>query len=367
MDIKKEYSLKELIKKNNLCETINNSNVFSVGSIFPNNKISCSLSLNALNDNNLIQFISKSIELISNPIIIFELDDDYNLEFDLDFIFDFIELSIGGNMIDKLYNEQIKIYNNVYGLEAKKIGSKVFYPIPFASMNFGNGILFSKCTFQQIRLTVKFAGGEFIKMIKSSIVQTELTLVSKFIDYSFINNYFYSNNFNLIDNYFRTFDPLKNIRKHLENSQFVKFKQNQFDRIELLNNTMIKKIVYFNHNVERFFIYFQNVDLDNNSIYCNTQQFETIKFIADGCDILELDYEQLLNENSKSILGYDLPKGVFEIKWNINNFKNFSRIDNFKVELNGLMVPSCVEFVICAESINWLYYKNNFCSVYFSN
>jgi hypothetical protein len=113
-------------------------------------------------------------------------------------------------------------------------------------------------------------------------------------------------------------------------------------------------------------MYFQNQN--SGSIYWNTQQFKTIKFIANGYDILEYDYATLLYNNSKSILGYELPKGIFEIKYIVaDKWKNLSKIDNLTVELNGIMVPPDIGFAICAESINWMVYDGKYTGIFFSN
>ena len=230
-------------------------------------------------------------------------------------------------------------------------------------MIMGNGILASKCKLHEIRLVVEFTSHLFIKMIKSCIIRTELTLASNPPDYTIINNYIYK----YFINY--DYDNSNNFIKkneNLENTQFVKIKQNQYSGIELLQNLSCFKIrLSFNHYVDRFFIYFQ--DLNDKSIYWNTQQFETIKFIANGYEVLELDYTTLLYENSKSVLGYELPKGIFEIKWNTIKWKNLSRIDNLTVILYDLIVPSNVGFAICAESINSLQYYENQSSIVYSN
>ena len=133
------------------------------------------------------------------------------------------------------------------------------------------------------------------------------------------------------------------------------------------NLSNIKFKLNFNHNADRFFIYFQTLDLLDKSIYSNTQQFETIEFIVNGYNAVKYDYTTLLYDNSKNVLGYELPIGVFEIKWNSIKWKNLSQIDNFQVVLNGLMVPSNIGFVIGAESINSLIYYKNRCGLAFMN
>ena len=60
----------------------------------------------------------KNSQLISNPVIVFELYEDSDLEIDLDNIFSNISLEIGGYVIDKLYletnsNNLVDKYQNI--------------------------------------------------------------------------------------------------------------------------------------------------------------------------------------------------------------------------------------------------------------
>jgi hypothetical protein len=360
--MEKEYTLEEFIKKNNFCETKYDYTFHSSSSIGPSKIISFVFS-KYIHDN-------KYIELISNPTIIFELDEDGEFEFDINYVFDNIELSIGGSQIDKLFNSQIKMYNRIYGLNVEKNGLKIFYPIPFALMNNGNGILSSKCKYNDIRLNVNFCSNKFVKMIKSCTIRTKLLIILESPDYSIINNQTCKCILsNYLDYYPKNLFITDLIKKHqnFTDTQLVKINQNQFLGIKLLQNLSDLKIkTYFNFVVDRFFICFVNTD--DESIYSNTQQFETIKFIANGYDILEYDYQTLLNNNSKNILGYELPKGIFEIKWNVSKYwKNLSLIEDLTISLCGLTVPSNVGFVIFAESINWLIYQDNTCGLAFSN
>lgn len=54
------------------------------------------------------KYNDKQVDLISNPIIIFELNDD-DLEFVPERIFNYIGLEIHGNNIDIIYDNQINI------------------------------------------------------------------------------------------------------------------------------------------------------------------------------------------------------------------------------------------------------------------
>ena len=343
----------EFLKKNNLYESKYDYTNYNGTPISSSKRISIIISKN--------NFDEKSTELVLNPVIIFDLDEDGEFEFDIDFILDSIELSIGCYHIDRLYDEQIKMYNKIYRLDIKKIGSKVYYPIPFASMNIGNGILSSKCKYNEIRLEFEFSSNKFIGMINSLTIRTELIIIPESPDYSIINN---NSKIIMINHYNNFNNNLTNFFKNFENKQIVKINFNQFTGIESisLNLSSIKIKTNFNHYIDRFFVYFQN--LDDKSIYRNTQQFENIKFIANGYDVLEYDFTTLLDNNSK----YELPKGIFEIKWDVDiKWKNLSQIDNLIVLFNGLTVPQNIGIVICTDSINWLIYEKNQCRLYYSS
>lgn len=305
--------------------------------------------------------IDESVELILNPVMIIELEEeenDFDLVFDISNVFVSIKLVNAGTYFDELYSHTyISILNKIYGLEIKKVGSKIFYPLPFECMCEANGLL-AKHNFY---LELKFGSGKHINLIKSLTIRTDTISPLSKPEYSTLNKQisnFFKNNYG--NNY-------KPVFVDENNNQLImtKIKQSQSNVLTLQNNPRIKSSVHFNHIVDRFFLYF--VNSKDGLIYSNTQQFELIIFIANGYEVLEYDYETLINMNNKSVLRYELPKGVFEIKWNVPNYKNLSRIEKFQVELIGLMVPTDIQCVICAESVNFLGYNNNLCGCYFSN
>lgn len=199
-NIKNEYTLTEIIKNNYSHEIIYDYTDFNLP-IKSNECISVIVAQKNANK-------QKSIELISNPIIIFELYEDEEFEFDLDYLFNTIEINIGSVSVDKIYDIQIKIYNIVYGLNIKKIGSKIYYPIPFSSLVNGNGIINSKCKYNDVRFNIKFNKHDFIRMIKFFTIRIELLSSSytdidtntKLIDYKIYNN----ENHKFLSNYFNS-------------------------------------------------------------------------------------------------------------------------------------------------------------------
>lgn len=94
---------------------------------------------------------NKIVDLICNSIVIFELNDE-DYEFIPERIFENIAIEIGGIQIDKINMNYITILQKKYNLEIKKIGSKVFFPIPINCLLKSNGIITSKCMNHGIRL-----------------------------------------------------------------------------------------------------------------------------------------------------------------------------------------------------------------------
>ena len=351
----KKFTLKELIVQNNLCET-KYKDYFSNGKIASSNSICFTIQLDSIKENKI-----ENDFMISNPVIIFELDESSDLQFCHEFVFESIEL-ISSLHIDKLYNTQIKIWNKIYGFEVKKIGSKIYFPIPFEALSKGNGILISYCKFQDITLKVKFSSSQIVNIISSCYMRIELLSVSKIQDYNIIKNYFYQQ---MKNEYYRS-----NLEKLINSKQLLiinKIIQNQFTGLEVLDNQLsyYKAKLYFNFYIDRFFICFQN--LYDNSIYANTQQFETIEFIINGHIVKNYDYSDILFYNTKENLGYELPKGIYEIKWNLIEYKNLSYIDSTYIKFNGLTVPENYGIIICADASNYLVYSSIGCGIYFPN
>lgn len=343
--MEKIFTLKELLVQNNTYKT-QYVDIIPYGKIEPSKKIRFRIHKTIFENNN--------VELISNPIIVFELDENIDLQHDYENIFESIELTIGGSTVDRLWNKQIQNWNKIYGFNIEKNDSKIFFPLPFEALNNGNGILCSQCGIHEIQLLIEFSSLQFINVIKTASLRIETIMLDK-------------PNYHIINDYFRKKFKTEYHDKINHDMILIKIKQNQFIGLEILDYRIpIHKItVLFNHNVDRFFIYFQN--LKNKSIYWNTQQFEIIRFIVNEHIVLEYDYLSLLQYNSKENLGYELPKGIYEIKWNLIEYKNLSRIEKFVVELENLSIPLECGFGICAESSNYIGYKSGMCCVLFSH
>lgn len=300
-------------------------------------------------------------ELLLNPIIVMELDETSDLEFDTSNIFNYIELDIGGSQIDKLYTNQLKIYQAIKGYEIKKIGSKIFFPLPFDAFNKDEGIIISKCKFYDIRLEIEFTSNPCIADIKDFYIRTDIITTKTSPDYMKINNYYIKDS--------ESKDGYLSIKEYLdkEDIQIVKIKQNQFCGVEALSTAISNKKIklHFNHLIEKIFIYFE--DTTNSSIY-RLRPFDKISFIANGYIVVEYDYETLIYENDEKNIGYKLPRGVYQIDWNKFSSRNLSCVDNLIVELNGISVPNNnIGFCICANSLNYFVYKSDMHEVYFAN
>lgn len=287
-------------------------------------------------------------ELLLNPIIVMELDETSDLEFDTSNIFNYIELNIGGSCIDKLYSNQLKIYQAIKGYEIKKVDSKIFFPLPFDAFNKDEGLIILKSKFYEIRLEIEFTSNPCIADIKDFYIRIDVITTKTSPDYMKINNYYIKDS--------ESKDGYLSIKEYLdkEDIQIVKIKQNQFCDVEALSTSISNKKIklHFYHLVEKIFIYFE--DTTNSSIY-KLRPFDKISFIACGCIVVEYDYE-----NDEKNIGYKLPRGVYQIDWNKFSSRNLSCVDNFNVELSGITVPNNnIGFCICANSINYLVYKSN--------
>jgi len=345
--MEKELSLKQLMTENVSHET---KYIYS----YPNGKVDMGKRIT-------ITMNKPECEILLNPIIVIELDETNNLEFDASNIFNNIELVDGGCRIDKIFTNQLKIYQAMKGYEIKKVGSKIFYPLPFDAFNKDEGLIVSKCKSHNITLWIEFTSNPCIASIKDFYIRTDAIKTKSPPDYVKISNYYINNSENK--------DGYTCLKEYIskENTQIVKIKQNQFHGLEELSTTMsIKRIkLSFNHLVEKFFVYFE--DMANGSIY-GLKPFDKISFIADGNLVIEYDYETLIYENDEKNIGYKLPTGVYQIDWCKFSSKNLSYVENLTVELRGITIPNNnIVFCICANSTNYLMYESNKCGTCYSN
>ena len=305
----------------------------------------------------------KQVDLVSNPVIIFELGET-DLEFVPERIFSNIKFEIGGNRIDKIWMNHIIVLQKKLNLEVKKIGSKVFFPIPIYCLLKSNGIIISKCNHYQLRLWIEFTYEPCIGSIQDMCLRTDLVIlqtkpvwknVCESVLSELLVNSIYSNK---IKKYIET-KPYGDF----ESKQIIKIKQTQFTGMESLNgqsDSIIK--LHFNHDIEGFYIWFENSE--DNIIY-KEKSFDKISFIIDSVKVLELDYEDLVYNTLIINNNKGLGKGIYEIEW-----KNIINYDptNFKIELKGLALPnSNIYFNIHAESNNYLNYEDSKCETLFSN
>ena len=310
---------------------------------------------------------SKQVNLVSNPLMIFTLNEQIDLEFDTLKIFNTISFEIGGIQIDKLHGAQIEIYQKIYGLEPMKIGNKVFIPIPINCLLKSNGILASKLKYFELRLWIEFLSNPIVNCIEDTKIRFDLDILAVESDYDKICKRY-------IDNLITNIGKSKHKQYYLDNkpdfnkTQIVGFKQNFFTGFEnfaLLNQNdkvRIKCNCYGELETERFFIYF--VNSQDGNIY-KSKPFDTITFWSNGENVLEIDYETLVYENLESNLSYKLPKGVYEIKWkNIINYVPEQLI----IELKGLELPDAnICFNIFGECVNYLIYHDGKCEMMVSN
>lgn len=340
----KNKSLKELMVSNTHYEIKSSyTNIIVSLDIGPNKQIDFELTTG--------EYSKNDVDLMLNPIIIIELDDLSDLEFDISNIFKYIKLVIGGTRFDKLSNNEIKINQAIYGssIEINDF-NKYNYPIPFGSFNNEFGILVSKCFWHNIKLWIEFTDNPCVSCIKNIKIKTDLIILSDKSNYDKIKKYYVKN----IDeseqsNYYKK--QLKaNNWLDKENSHILKIKQNQYYGGEILipglSNQKLR--LCFDFIVNEYFIYFENA---NGSIY-KLKPFDTIIFEVDGNIILEYVFKKLCEDNVKN-LNYKLPKGIYQINWDKIFTTSMSRVYNFKVEIRGLTIPNDdVKFCMCAISEN---------------
>lgn len=304
---------------------------------------------------------TENAELILNPTIIFELDEFNELEFDTSDIFNSISYDIGGCQNDKLYSNQLKIYQEIEQNKIIKNGSKIIFPINFTSFNKNYGIIGTDIVWYDIKLYIEFTLNPCISCIKEIYLQTDLIITKTKPDYSKINKY-YLDDCNNQDKY-RYHQIQKSV--NMDNNKIIKIIQTQFTGIDNIYPNLInhKIKINFNHFVEKFFIYFENII--DNSIYKN-KPFDKIEFESNGNYIIEFDYETLINNNNQ-LIDYKLPRGVYQIDWDKYFKKNLSTIDNLIIRLYGIMVPNYFGFCIIGNSVNYINYENGSMRMLFAN
>jgi hypothetical protein len=317
----------------------------------------------------ITRYKDEKVVLILNPIAIFELDET-DLEFIHERIFKYIQFEIGGIQIDEIWMNQITVLQKKYNLEVKQIGSKVFFPLPINFLLKSNGIILSNCTKQEMRLWFEFSDDKFIGCIKNMLVRTELIILEKQPVWKNIcepvlnelqTNSIHSDKIKMIGT--KLFDKIICAKPfdNFESKQITKIKQNQFMRMINLNENLNFIInCNFCHDIERFYIWFEN-HLDN--IIYKEKSFDKISFIVDDIKVLELDYDDLVYNTLKINNNKGIGEGIYEIEW--KNIINYD-LNNFKVELNGLSLPSSdIYFNIYVESYNYLIYVDQMIEVLF--
>ena len=314
-------------------------------------------------------------DLITNPVIIIELIDEkiQEWEFDLKNIIKSIELTVGGSCIDRVYEQQILMYQKIYGLEITSSDSKISFPIPIQAMleKFGGGLFENKKKLHETRIMIYFGPSLSICSIKSIGIEYDTIKVLEPVDYNMIllknieneleeKSILNSHSFYMKKEIFNQedeLDPDKNF--------FVKIKQNQFYGEEEihLGQKLLKHRLCFNHPVLRLYFYFGNSD--NMSTLYKSEPFDSILFQANGYDILEYSYEQVVT-NTKKVK--NIPDGIYVVDWfgNVESmYTNMSKIDKIDIVINNLAVPKYINFYICAESINYCrYYKDMYGLMY---
>jgi hypothetical protein len=352
--INKECSLRELMVKNNICLK---KQIY----VEPINTIGIGKRVNFPVYADL--YGSEPVDLMTNPVIIFELNNKLDLEFDVRKIIQNITLEIGGLQIEKMYNNTIMIYQKIYDLEPKHIGSKVFFPIPFDCLLKFNGIIPSKCKLHEIRFLIEFTSNTLVDCIDYGKIRFDLDIFAIKPDYTKICGHYVKKLLtSYIDNkYKKSFQGDYDLAEF----QITEFRHTCFHGNELIGfGTVSDNMIYkyckpiLDEQIERFIIYFENI-VDNN-IY-KSKPFGSVIFWINNENVLEIDYETLVYENSESNLGHKLPNGVYEIV-----FKNIIKYvpEQISIEFRELEIPSDnICLAVVGEMTNYLIYGGDKCGL----
>ena len=308
------------------------------------------------------------VDVISNPIIIIELNNEFS-EFVPEKIFSSIFFEIGGIQIDKLSSSnEIKIFQQLYGLEIKRFGNKVFFPIPINCLLKSNGILMPKCTHHDLKLCFECSSEPSIINISKFDVRFDLTILDKKtnLDYKQICEPHYQN-FITDKHFYYKFDNKYTNLEYYQNfisSQIFKFTQTQFTGLETTPNVSgWKMITGFYNKINRLLFHFE---FEKTKEIYESKMFDKIGLVANGELILELDYETLVYQNELS--GYKFNKGVYCI--DLIQYLNYSP-DILNIEFTELKCLPCadngVNFAVYAESENYLEYSDGCCHIITKN
>ncbi len=309
---------------------------------------------------------NQSIDFATNFVLEIELENsEYN--FNTDNVFEYISLEISNTKIDKIYLNQIHILQKIYGLEVKKIDNKIFYPIPMECLINGNGLLVSKfygdyCENVEIRIWIELINNnqENLNNIKSIKLNYDGIILDNGLDklqnITTINLNYKPNitQYNLSSKELDLVTNKSNEKVMIINCNdkkqalTTKYIENYFTGSEKFNKS--SKIKTNNVNrVERFIIYFED-SLNYN--VCKEKVFDSIKFVANGKEIFDIDYYKLLSETNEKYPG--LPIGVYVIDF----FDYINYVPEREVfDFIGLKLPSDdIQVNIISQVVNFIGY-----------
>ncbi len=291
---------------------------------------------------------------LTNPLLVLKLSNDlfYDENVDLSKILHSISFEIGGCVIDKMYTDQINIFQHKYNLKPMLIDKTLIIPLPFNCMLKSNGIILPRGYFDT-RIWVETSDYEFNKYIEDGHIKMDYSQLDHNFDMGEMTKYYYNQmlktkahstnllkingaypldyqTYYLIEKMLELKTPLdielnnfpniliSRLNKPVEDETkaqlalplglgLMGIKQNQFTGLESVNsnNKGIKFRLFFNHDVETMYIC-----LKLNSNICKNKWFDTCRIQVNGNDVLEWSYEQLVYETSTNST---LPQGVLSL------------------------------------------------------
>lgn len=332
---------------------------------------------------------------ITNPLLVLKLSDDlfFDESIDLSNILSSISFEIGGNIIDRMYTDQINIFQHKYNLKPMLIDKSLIVPLPFNSMLKSNGFILPHGFFDA-RFFIDISNYEFNKYIEDGHIKIDYSQLDNNFDMSEMTKYYYNQmlqtkafssnllkingsypsdyqTYYLIEKMLKLKTPLdleKNslpnilisrLNKPVEDQVKTHFsmpfglmgiKQNQFTGLESVNSKSktIKIRLNFSCDVE-----LMHICLKLNSNICKYKWFDTCTIKVNGSDVLTWSYEHLVYNTQ------GLPQGVLflphmdQVNFMADNVSLFFNNTKFEQDTNNEEKQDFT-FFSCAESSNFI-------------
>lgn len=322
---------------NKVLDLINPNDIDNVENIIMPINISTSRSIYKLQIKNTFIFYS-------NPVLNIKLHTDDNIE--LNKILKCVELTIGGEVIDKLTQDEINTYQYQYYLEPYKLANIIVFPIPINCLNNKNAMFISEKTYHEHWIHINFEMD--VNKIASCSLFINNVILNKNADLSNLTNYYYRNmitsNIHCSKNYSDCFigycenkiklfdndsDAVKIYKPENKSLLFgVKVSQKCNNYIIKKNCVEINQLLYFTHDVKN--IYFQLNQIKTGKIY-EEKWFDYISITVNNNEFINYSYAIITNQSKGLQNGIFLLTGFEYINFN----KSDVMLNIYGVKLNS--------------------------------